>query len=158
MSALTEMEANSKKKQADNDKCRKRAAKKRKSEDNLTVQLSHMDHAFKDSITSTEPNQKSAVHNCNLLEDMLQPSSDSEDDYLDGTEDTGSGIIISVNEQKDLAVTHNEAIVHQKRRLSIIQRSNSVSTSKPVEQSNSTANIFTHLSVASRPLVVYFIL
>ncbi|KAF1806549.1 hypothetical protein V8B55DRAFT_1008270 [Mucor lusitanicus] len=141
MSALTEMEASSKKKQANNNnKRKKRAAKKRKSEDDLTVQMSSKDHAFKDSIASTKPKRKSAVHKRKLLEEMLQPSSDSEDDDLDDTADGGSGIIIFGNEQMDLAVTHNETIVHQERRLSIIQRSNSVAATKPVEQSNPIAH------------------
>lgn len=140
MSALTEMEASSKKKQASNNsnnKRKKRAAKKRKSQDDLTVQMSSKDRAFKDSIASTKPKRKTAVHKRKLLEEMLQPSSDSEDDDdLDGAADGGSGIIIFGNEQMDLAVTHNETIVHQERRLSIIQRS----TTKSVEQSNPVAS------------------
>lgn len=142
MSALTEMEAGSKKKQANSNKRKKRAAKKRKSEDDLAVQMSSKEHAFKDSIASTKPKRKSAVHKRKLLEEMLQPSSDSEDEELDGSVDGGSGIIIFGNEQMDLAVTHNETIVHQERRLSIIQRSNCVAASKVLEQSNRTANNF----------------
>ncbi|KAK4509748.1 SPX domain-containing protein [Mucor velutinosus] len=140
MSALTEMEASSKKKQANSNKRKRRAAKKRKSEDDLTVQMSSKDCAFNDSIASTKPKRKSAVHKRKLLEEMLQPSSDSEDDQLDGDADGGSGIIIFGNEQMDLAVTHNETIVHRERRLSIIQRSNSVAAFKAVEQNSHIVN------------------
>ncbi|KAL7327611.1 hypothetical protein PS15p_206020 [Mucor circinelloides] len=136
MSALTEMEASSKTKRASNNKRKKRAAKKRKSEDDLTVQMPSKNHAFKDSIASTKPKRKSAVHKRKLLEEMLQPSSGSEDDEPSGDADGGSGIIIFGNEQMDLAVTQNETIVHQERRLSIIQRSNS----KAVEQNNHIVN------------------
>lgn len=124
MSALTELEStsnNSNKKPANK---RKRKAKKRKSEDDMTVQMSNKSHSFKDSIASTKPKRKSAVHKRKLLEEMLQPSSDSDEDEVNA--DGGSGIIIFGNEQMDLAVTQNETIVHQERRLSIIQKSCSI--------------------------------
>lgn len=138
MSALTELEStsnNSNKKPANK---RKRKAKKRKSEDDMTVQMSNKSHSFKDSIASTKPKRKSAVHKRKLLEEMLQPSSDSDEDEVNA--DGGSGIIIFGNEQMDLAVTQNETIVHQERRLSIIQKPCSI-TCKAMESDHVSNSI-----------------
>jgi hypothetical protein len=142
MSALTELESNNNSnnnKKPSNKRKRKTKTKRRKFEDDTTVQMSNKSHSFKDSIASTKPKRKSAVHKRKLLEEMLQPSSDSDEDEVDA--DGGSGIIVFGNEQMDLAVTQNETIVHQERRLSLIQKPCSI-TYKSMESNHVSNNIF----------------
>lgn len=114
MSALTELESNSK--TSKNNK-RKRRAKKSKRDDDVSVHMSNNVDLFKDSIASTKPKRKSAIHKRRLLEEMLQPSNE---DSSDEEEDSGSGIIVFGDEQMDMAVTQNETIVHQEQS-SIVQ-------------------------------------
>lgn len=105
MSALTDFETSPKKNQ------RKKRVKKIKNDDDISVHMSTDLNIFKDSIASTKPKRKSAIHKRRLLEEMLQPSNEDSED--DDDEDNGSGIIVFGDEQMDLAVTHNETIVHQ---------------------------------------------
>lgn len=111
MSALTELESSSK--SSKNNK-RKRRAKKSKRDDDVSVHMSNNVNPFKESIASTKPKRKSAIHKRRLLEEMLQPSNeDSSNDEEE--EDNGSGIIVFGDEQMDMAVTQNETIIHQEQ-------------------------------------------
>lgn len=112
MSALTEMESITKK------KSRKRKTKKIKNDDDVSVNMPTDLNLFKDSIASTKPKRRTAVHKRKILEDMLQPSSD---DDSSEEEDNGSGIIVFGDEKMDLAVTQNETIVHQEQSTIIVE-------------------------------------
>lgn len=101
MSALTDFEATPKKTP------RKKRVKKVK-DDDVSVHMAMDLNIFQDSIASNKPKRKSAIHKRRLLEEMLQPSNDDSEE-----EDNESGIIVFGDEQMDLAVTHNETIVHQ---------------------------------------------
>ncbi|KAI9360211.1 hypothetical protein BD770DRAFT_385082 [Pilaira anomala] len=113
MSALTEIESSTKKKSR-----RKRVTKKMKNDDDVSVHMPTDLNSFKDSIASTKPKRRSAVHKRRLLEDMLQPSSDDSS----SEEDNGNGIIVFGDEQMDLAVTQNETIIHQEQTTIVEQK------------------------------------
>lgn len=115
MSALTlleQQESKSSSKKKDQVK-RKRAPAKKKNKDASVHMSITNSNPFKDSIASTKPKRKSAIHKRRLLEEMLQPSDDDDTEDEQETDDNGSGIILYGNERMDLAVTQNETIVHQ---------------------------------------------
>ncbi|CEP10229.1 hypothetical protein [Parasitella parasitica] len=135
MSALTELESSRNRKNSINK--RKRRAKKR-SKDDLTVQMPNKRYTPRDSIASTKPKRKTAVHKRKLLEQMLQPSSESEEDDGDGC----SGIIVFGNEQMDLAITQNKTIVHQEEgRLSSIMVQQTNFTYEEAEEDDSVNRV-----------------
>lgn len=104
---------------------RKRAPAKKKNKDASVHMSITNSNPFKDSIASTKPKRKSAIHKRRLLEEMLQHSDDDDTEDEQETDDNGSGIILYGNERMDLAVTQNETIVHQ----SIQASSYSIATS-----------------------------
>ena len=115
MSALTEMESKSSKSNA-----RKRRAKKNKKDDDVSVHMSTNINLYKESIASTKPKRKSAVHKRRLLEEMLRPANGDSSDDEDDEQESGSGIIVFGDEQMDMAVTHNETISHQEQQISTV--------------------------------------
>ncbi|KAG2199097.1 hypothetical protein INT47_005101 [Mucor saturninus] len=90
---------------------RKRRGKKTNKDEDVSVHMASMDVSlFGDSIASTKPKRRTAIHKRRLLEEMLQPSNNESSSEEEEDDD---GIIVFGDEQMDLAVTQNETIVHQ---------------------------------------------
>ncbi|KAG0192715.1 hypothetical protein DFQ28_008105 [Apophysomyces sp. BC1034] len=65
-----------------------------------------------ESIASSKPKRRAALHKRRLLEDMLQPSDEADDDDDDDGDDNDAMVVLG-DEQMDLGIIGNQTILHQ---------------------------------------------